>query len=632
MLHSPGWPLLQKYFTTGLNILLACVGTASLLFTIPYGAPYAAPWLLVSSSGDMILLFGIWELERIYFDCAAIIPWLVVISAVPLYRKQLKLWITTSTFWHLGIAVMAMVCFGISTDAILIFYQLLFGSFAVLCLLPLCYRNDRDYRWNLFEKIPWWVFPVVLFFVACLISTYTYEHLPFNMDSAAEIFTARTLQKGRVSVNPPPQECLDYFAHLGLFVHQGKWISQFPPGHAFTLAIGFLINAAWLIGPVSGALTACLCYRIGQICFDNSTAKTAVALFCSSPFVLLYSSEYLNHSTALLFFSVGLYGFVLWWKNNEASAAALSGFGIGYCAITRPLTALGVTLPLALLGIGTILLSRNLRVALQRIISGSCGLIVVVLFICLFCAYNFYTTGDVLTSGYVAHFGTGHNPGFGVAPNGAQHTIGKGIGSAIENIVLLNRHLFNLPFPSLLFIVTFFLLPNKRLIWDYIFLSLAISLILAYMTYWYHENFFGPRFMFELSLILCCLTARGIKSLETNLSKLLALPTIAVLLTYMIAITIQTDIVQRLRMWNESAAPISAILHFESEHSYQYSSNVYLIDGNYSSAVAFIDPELCSGPFILRDGENAVQCGKLLGSRIFRVDRNNVVIPINAGL
>jgi hypothetical protein len=631
MLHSFSLLWSNKYITIGLKFVLACLGVASLLFTVPYNSAYATPWLLVNSSGNMLLLFGTWEIDRTYFDCAAIVTWLVVLISVPLYRNHLKYLIINSRYWCVVIGILAMTCFGITKDSILIFYQLLFGSFGVLCLFPICYQNEDESRWKFFNKISWWFFPLTLFCLTCIISTFVYEHIPFNMDSAAEIFTARTMQKGRTSVNPPPAECLDYFEHLGLLIYQGHWISQFPPGHAFALAIGLLFNAAWMIGPISSVITACLCYRIAMVCFDKSTARLAVALFCASPYVILYSSEYLNHSTALLFFSLGLYGFVLWWNDNSVRSAALSGFGIGYCAITRPLTALGITMPLAIMGFWKIVASlKNIRLCTQRIKSGVFGVLIAVLFICLFGAYNQYTTGDFLTSGYVAHFGTGHNPGFGTAPNGRPHTIGIGIGSAIENIVLLNRHLFNLPFPSLLFITTFFLLPNKRRVWDYLFLGCCLSLIIAYMTYWYHENFFGPRFMYEASLMLCCLSARGIRVFENRLSRLRAIPTIAVLLSYMLTLTVQTDLFQRFRLWNESAAPVNAVLHYQSEHAGHNAASVFLIQGNYSTAVAYIDPELRNGPYLIRGGESAMECGELLGERIFRVDRNNVITQVPA--
>jgi hypothetical protein len=96
----------------------------------------------------------------------------------------------------------------------------------------------------------------------------------------------------------------------------------------------------------------------------------------------------------------------------------------------------------------------------------------------------------------------------------------------------------------------------------------------------------------------------------------------------MIALTVQTDLFQRFRLWKESAAPIRSILHFQSEHSERNSANVYLIEGNYSSAIAYIDPELRRGPFLIRDGEKAVECGKLLGSQLFKVNKNNDVIPV----
>ena len=148
------------------------------------------------------------------------------------------------------------------------------------------------------------------------------------------------------------------------------------------------------------------------------------------------------------------------------------------------------------------------------------------------------------------------------------------------------------------------------------------------MTYWYHENFFGPRFMFELSVILCCLTARGIKAFEIQLPKLRLLPITALLLPYMIALTVQTDLVQRSKLWRESTAPIRAIMSFESKHFELASSNVYLIDGNYSSAVAHIDPTLHQSPILIKEGENAIECAKLLGSRIFKVDKDNIVSPV----
>lgn len=80
------------------------------------------------------------------------------------------------------------------------------------------------------------------------------------------------------------------------------------------LAIGVLLDASFIINPLIGALSCGATYMLAQSLAGQKQARIAALLCLLSPFILMMSAEFMNHSTALLSATSFLACFLLAWQ------------------------------------------------------------------------------------------------------------------------------------------------------------------------------------------------------------------------------------------------------------------------------------------------------------------------------
>lgn len=359
---------------------------------------------------------------------------------------------------------------------------------------------------------------MTMFTLTNLASLFLFEHLPHTRDSIAQVFHAKIFAAGELTVSSP--EHREFFdlkndRNQSTMINNGKWYSQFPPGHSFLLMLGVLLDAAWLVNPLLGTLTIILLYFIGKELYDEKTGRIAAVLGLLSPFVVFMSSEFMNHSSTMFFFVLFVLSFAKVVHGKRLVYAFLAGIAAGMMFNIRPLTAAALIFPFGLYG--GYLLTVRFREYLLPLFSLT---VTVLIFIGILLSFNFLTNGDPLIFGYVALYGPEHMPGFGRAAWGDPHTPAFGLRKTLNDLTGMNKFLFEWPVPSLLFVFLLFatLTRNK---WDYLLLAAFFSLVIAYFFYWFHQWLFGPRFLFEAAAALILLTARGIQRIPELLKNIL---------------------------------------------------------------------------------------------------------------
>ena len=102
---------------------------------------------------------------------------------------------------------------------------------------------------------------LMVLIAASLISWRVLGQVPRIHDDVAQLFQARLFAAGRLFAASPgvPQ-----FFDMMMMINDGKWYSQYPPGHPLLLALGVLVRAPWLINPLLGALTVVVAYLLGR--------------------------------------------------------------------------------------------------------------------------------------------------------------------------------------------------------------------------------------------------------------------------------------------------------------------------------------------------------------------------------
>ncbi len=66
------------------------------------------------------------------------------------------------------------------------------------------------------------------------------------------------------------------------------------------LTVAYLCGTPWLANPLIGAVTLLVTYRLASRIYDRTTARLSALLMLGSLQVVFMSSEYMNHTTALL--------------------------------------------------------------------------------------------------------------------------------------------------------------------------------------------------------------------------------------------------------------------------------------------------------------------------------------------
>ena len=342
---------------------------------------------------------------------------------------------------------------------------------------------------------------ILAFAASNLASYFLFEHIPHIQDSLDQVFHGKMFAHGGLTFPSHKYKEFFNFTHM---INDGKWYSEYPPGHSFLMMLGAFLGMPWIINPLMGALSIITFYFIGKEIYDERTGRIAALLGLFSPFIIFMSSEFMSHGSALFFMSLFILFFARTIKRGGFHNPLIAGASLGIGLNGRPMTAFAMCVPFVIYSV--ILLIRRFRKYVFRI---STMLITICAFIGILLLFNYLTTGDPLLFGYEAKWGKGHNPGFGHSGWGKPHTPSKGLRQNLNNLNAMNKYLFEWPIPCLFFVFLLFATMTRDK-WDYLFIGSFWALSIAYFFYWFQDWCFGPRFMYEASVVMILLTSRGI--------------------------------------------------------------------------------------------------------------------------
>jgi len=347
-----------------------------------------------------------------------------------------------------------------------------------------------------------------------LISWLVFRHIPHVEDSVAQVFQARLFAMGRLFAHSPPYP---QFFDVPELINNGRWYSEYPFGHSLFLALGVLVRAPWIINPLLGTLAVVVIYFFGREVYDDPTARLGVVLATLSPYLLLMSSEYMSHASALLLAALFLlaYARALGRTGSEPGGllpALLAGLCLGMVICIRPYTGLLLAVPFAIDAV--VQMVRDPKARSRVVVMLGAGAVMVTLLL----LYNYFTNGDPLKLGYTVKWGPGHDLGFSQAGWREGYTLARRIVDNSIELYSVNRYLFEWPIPGLAFIV-FLFAGTTRNRWDWLLAGTALSLTVGYFFYWWHFITFGPRWQYEALPALVLLTARGMRGLPDFLEQ-----------------------------------------------------------------------------------------------------------------
>jgi len=344
---------------------------------------------------------------------------------------------------------------------------------------------------------------IVSLMLIIFISAFIFHHTFITTDENAFIFQAKTFSKGMLYV--PSHFLKSFFDSTGL-VNDGRYFSKYFPSHALIMVPGMWLKAPYLMPHLLCALGLIITYLIARECYNAKIATYATLLTLVSPLYLLISCTLYSEITSFFFISLFMLFFIKMIRRDGYHYPIFSGIGLGIAYNARPLDALVVCLPFIMYGLYNL---RKEKGYLRRLLLfAGCFSIFAIFFL----SYNWILTGSPFYTTY-DYYSDIHNTPYDHYGLSEFHTLQKGVVHTFYNLKRLNSWLFGWPF-SLIFILLFPVIRGKK-IWDYIFLSVVIVLVVEYFFHWYPgvpET--GPLYFYNAVNALSILTTRSISSLH----------------------------------------------------------------------------------------------------------------------
>lgn len=401
--------------------------------------------------------------------------------------------------------------YGVLRDSWLSGGAIVVGMAVVLAILSR--RMPALWRHGQWERIAarWESVPIMATSVIALGATALYAVIartvfdgqPLLIDELVQGLQARILVTGAPSL--PTHAEPAFFSLTNVVDAGGKYFGQFPPGWSVVLAMGELLHAPWLMGPIAGGLMVMAWgwwLHIAEP--EPGVAFGALLLGACSPFIAFMAGSQMNHVAALAAMLAGLAATAraLGEATPQPRFGLTAGVMFGVAATIRPVDALCFALPAGVWFLWSALHDR------RRWADALSALLGVSLPIGALFAFNAATTGAPLTFGYVALWGKQHSLGFHLSPWGVMHS--PAMGTQLLNLYFLRlqTNLFETPIPSLLPPVLALALTPRLTVHDRLLLAGTVLVALAYWAYFHDGFYLGARFFVPVAPLLIWWTAR----------------------------------------------------------------------------------------------------------------------------
>jgi hypothetical protein len=240
----------------------------------------------------------------------------------------------------------------------------------------------------------WWMFGFEL------------SPVPQIQDEAAYLLQAEIFARGRWTelARPLPE----FFAQMHVFTTP-VLASKYPPGTSLFLTpfvwIGFPALGPMVLAGVTGALIFVLARRAGNV----AIAALAWMIWTTAPWALRWQATFLSQTVTVALWLAALY-FLLEYHDERRSWSLIAlAATVGFCAITRPVTAVALAVPVGVVVVRSVWRARAWRTLAAATVTGSAIVGILPL-------QNWTTTGDWRVSPLVKYsreYLPSDFPGFG---------------------------------------------------------------------------------------------------------------------------------------------------------------------------------------------------------------------------
>jgi hypothetical protein len=340
--------------------------------------------------------------------------------------------------------------------------------------------------------------------LAAAFGWYCFAWRPTTADEIAQLFHARILLTGHLSMPPDPNA--EFFA-VDNIIDSPRWMSQFPIGGPAILAIGVAIGAPWLLNAVLTGFIAFNVYRFAQSAFSEAQARAAGILIVSSPMMLIMGGSQMNHTPTAFFVTLAMASLARWLRDDAVAKrrrdAVIIGAALGVTIAIRPLDGTLATMLMGAPMLWCAMRDRDRRLSILAAMGA--GAVPVGLLLLA----NWRMTGHPLLFGYELLWGPNHSWGLHDDPLDTPHDATRALLLGLKYTTQLQWALTAWPLPILLLIAFGFSVSKQTSRWDLALLAAFFVQLIAYAFYWHDGQFVGPRFLFTVAPAVLVLAARA---------------------------------------------------------------------------------------------------------------------------
>jgi len=123
--------------------------------------------------------------------------------------------------------------------------------------------------------------------------------------------------------------------------------AKYPPGHAIVIALGFLLGWPMLMPLVLSGLTGGLVFALARRVRGGGVALATWLFWLGTFGNLRWRASYFSEVTSSLCWLVAWWALLEWRASQRRAPMVVLALSIGWCAVTRPYTAVALAIPIA---------------------------------------------------------------------------------------------------------------------------------------------------------------------------------------------------------------------------------------------------------------------------------------------
>jgi hypothetical protein len=214
--------------------------------------------------------------------------------------------------------------------------------------------------------------------------------VPVYHDEAAYILQARIFATGHWTA--PGRPLPEFFEQTHVFVTP-VLAAKYPPGHSLALVPGVWLGLPGLVPVLSNGLAGALVFLLARRVAGARLALLTWLIWVTAPGALAFRASYLSQSTSTALWLLGWWLLLRWRETGAARHLIALAVCAGGLFLTRPLTMLAFSIPVAVVVVTGVVRRRAWRAFALAVAAGAAVLCVVPL-------WSYETLGDWRTTPY----------------------------------------------------------------------------------------------------------------------------------------------------------------------------------------------------------------------------------------